>query len=127
MNYQSILSEVFTLWVNHKQPQNGLLFQYFFKTGEHFAVFRNTNGVVRVLDAYCPHLGADMAAGGRVVNEDCLQCPFHGWTFSGSTGKCVDIPYTKKGIELNPRHIQYTLIINIDIFFSIGFCIGENL
>ncbi|XP_039249414.2 cholesterol 7-desaturase nvd 2-like [Styela clava] len=67
-----------------------------FALGEHLAVFRNKKGVVRVLDAHCPHMGANMATGGRVFGSDCLQCPFHGWTFSGETGKLVDIPYTTK-------------------------------
>lgn len=48
------------------------------------------------MDAYCPHLGANMAVGGKVVNTDCLECPFHGWQFSGETGKLVNIPYAKK-------------------------------
>ena len=56
-------------------------------------------GIVRIVDAYCPHLGANMAAGGKVVRSDCLECPFHGWKFDGETGKLVDIPYSKKGEE----------------------------
>jgi len=47
-----------------------------------------------VLDAYCPHLGAHLAIGGKVV-EDTIQCPFHAWRFDGE-GTCVDIPYAKK-------------------------------
>ena len=45
-------------------------------------------------DAYCPHLGANLAVGGRVVEDD-IQCPFHLWTFSGQDGQCVDIPYAE--------------------------------
>ena len=63
--------------------------------GEHFAVFRGEDGKAYVLDAYCPHMGANIGVGGRVI-ENCLQCPFHGWTFRGEDGKCVDIPYAKK-------------------------------
>lgn len=59
--------------------------------GEHFAVFRTSNGDVNILNAYCPHLGANMAIGG-IVRGNCLQCPFHGWTFDGTSGKCVRIP-----------------------------------
>jgi len=64
--------------------------------GENFAVFRGTDGTVSVLDAYCPHMGANLAVGGRVHSNNCLECPFHGWMFSGETGKCVAIPYAKK-------------------------------
>lgn len=59
--------------------------------GENFAVFRASNGDVNILNAYCPHLGANMAVGG-IVKGNCLQCPFHGWTFDGTSGKCVRIP-----------------------------------
>nr|XP_033332910.1 cholesterol 7-desaturase isoform X1 [Megalopta genalis]XP_033332912.1 cholesterol 7-desaturase isoform X1 [Megalopta genalis] len=63
--------------------------------GENFAAFRTDNGTVRILDAYCPHLGANMAEGGR-VRGDCLECPFHGWQFRGSDGQCDYIPYAEK-------------------------------
>lgn len=39
-----------------------------------------------------------MAEGGR-VNGDCLECPFHGWSFRGEDGNCDNIPYTEKGIN----------------------------
>jgi len=63
--------------------------------GQHFAVFRGKDRKVYILDAYCPHMGANIGVGGRVI-DNCLQCPFHGWTFRGEDGKCVDIPYAKK-------------------------------
>ena len=64
--------------------------------GETLAVFRALSGEAHVTDAYCPHIGANMAVGG-VVKGDCLECPFHGWRFRGSDGKCVNIPYSSKG------------------------------
>lgn len=57
---------------------------------------RTEKGVVNILDAYCPHLGANMAEGGR-VKGDCLECPFHSWTFRGKDGFCENIPYAEKG------------------------------
>lgn len=63
--------------------------------GQHFAIFRGEDGKAYILDAYCPHMGANIGVGGRVI-DNCLQCPFHGWTFRGEDGKCIDIPYTKK-------------------------------
>ncbi|XP_046430330.1 cholesterol 7-desaturase nvd [Neodiprion fabricii] len=63
--------------------------------GQNFAVFRTQKGTVSVLDAYCPHLGANMGEGGR-VRGDCLECPFHGWLFRGADGRCQDIPYSDK-------------------------------
>ncbi|CAH0383195.1 unnamed protein product [Bemisia tabaci] len=69
--------------------------KYIEALGEDFAVFRKSNGKVHVVNAYCPHLGANMGVGG-IVKDDCLQCPFHGWRFDGDTGKCKSIPYTDK-------------------------------
>lgn len=51
---------------------------------------------MHVLDAYCPHLGANIAIGG-FVRGDCIECPFHQWQFSGHDGRCVNIPYSGKG------------------------------
>ncbi|XP_041368086.1 cholesterol 7-desaturase nvd-like [Gigantopelta aegis] len=62
--------------------------------GLHLAVFRDENGNVHALDAYCPHLGANLAVGGKVTGS-CLSCPFHGWRFRGEDGKCVHIPYNE--------------------------------
>ncbi|KAG0205657.1 hypothetical protein BGX28_002773 [Mortierella sp. GBA30] len=62
--------------------------------GRSFAVFRGqVDEEVHVLDALCPHLGANIAIGG-VVEGDAVMCPFHGWKFDGN-GVCVDIPYAK--------------------------------
>ncbi len=54
--------------------------------------YRGESGQVAVLDAHCPHLGANLASGeGRVIGDN-IACPFHGWTFDPG-GRCVDIPY----------------------------------
>ena len=65
--------------------------------GQELAVVRGATGQVYVLDAFCPHLGANLAAGGKVHQDggkqDCIRCPFHGWSFSLSDGHCAHIPY----------------------------------
>jgi len=53
---------------------------------------RTEDGQARLTDAYCPHLGAHLAVGGKVEGER-LRCPFHGWAFDGESGACVEIPY----------------------------------
>eukprot|EP00002_Diphylleia_rotans_P000322 TRINITY_DN10168_c0_g1_i1.p1 TRINITY_DN10168_c0_g1~~TRINITY_DN10168_c0_g1_i1.p1 ORF type:complete len:488 (+),score=60.96 TRINITY_DN10168_c0_g1_i1:377-1840(+) len=60
--------------------------------GQHLALFRTAAGVVHAVEAYCPHLGANLAVGGW-VEGDSLVCPFHQWKFSGADGRCVEIPY----------------------------------
>lgn len=63
--------------------------RYYF--GRHLAVWRDADGVPHVQDAYCPHLGAHFAYGGKVDGCE-LVCPFHGWKFD-SDGNNTEIPY----------------------------------
>jgi len=62
--------------------------------GQELVAFRGWDNTVRVLDAYCPHLGTNLSKGGRVVG-DTLECPFHGWRIDGH-GNCAHIPYASK-------------------------------
>ena len=63
-------------------------------TGENLVAYRTfVSGKVRIIGAYCPHLGADFSNGG-VVKGECIQCPFHGWQFDGDSGKLLKIPYS---------------------------------
>jgi len=57
-------------------------------------LFRTSDGVPRLLDAHCPHLGAHLGHGGELI-DDKLVCPFHAWAFDGE-GRCADIPYAEK-------------------------------
>ena len=68
--------------------------------GDQVLVTRAEDGDVSVVDPYCPHLGANMIAGG-VVKGNCIQCPFHNWSFDLRTGKCTDVPYAKKVLPLH--------------------------
>ena len=58
---------------------------------EKMVLFRTESGEAKVLDAYCPHLGAHLGVGGRVVGEH-IACPFHAWELDG-TGEVKRIPY----------------------------------
>ena len=62
--------------------------------GRELVLFRTESGQARVFDAYCPHLGAHLGHGGKVVG-DSLRCPFHAWRFDGD-GTCVEVPYAKR-------------------------------
>ena len=62
--------------------------------GRDLVVFRGEDGKARILDAYCPHLGAHLGVGGKVV-ENTLRCPFHGWRWNGD-GSCAEVPYAKR-------------------------------
>jgi nitrite reductase/ring-hydroxylating ferredoxin subunit len=62
--------------------------------GKDLVLFRTESGEVRMLDAFCPHLGAHLGYGGKVEGAN-IRCPFHAWKFDG-TGACTEIPYAKK-------------------------------
>ncbi|MCR9184405.1 MAG: Rieske 2Fe-2S domain-containing protein [Halieaceae bacterium] len=69
-------------------------------------LFRTESGEAKVLDAYCPHMGAHLgygirgqAGGGSEVRGDSIVCPFHGWAYNGE-GQCTDVPYAT---NLPPR------------------------
>jgi phenylpropionate dioxygenase-like ring-hydroxylating dioxygenase large terminal subunit len=66
--------------------------------GREMVLFRTEGGEAKVLDAYCPHLGAHLGYGGSVVGGS-IACPFHGWQFNGE-GYCTSVPYAK---QMPPR------------------------
>lgn len=69
--------------------------------GQMLAVVRGAGGVAYVMDAYCPHLGADLTMGGVVhqnsCQQDCIRCPFHGWSFRTHDGTVSNVPYEPCG------------------------------
>jgi nitrite reductase/ring-hydroxylating ferredoxin subunit len=62
--------------------------------GRDLVLFRGDDGAPRVLDAFCPHLGAHLGYGGR-VEDNTIRCPFHAWRFDGG-GRCIEVPYATK-------------------------------
>lgn len=56
---------------------------------QRLAIYRSASGQVYALDAFCPHLGADLG-NGRVRGET-LECYFHQWRF-GPDGRLLQIP-----------------------------------
>lgn len=57
-------------------------------------IWRGEDGNVRMLDAYCRHLGAHMGFGGK-VSGNLLECPFHSWKYNGE-GVVEEIDYAKR-------------------------------
>jgi phthalate 4,5-dioxygenase len=57
--------------------------------GEDLVCFRDTNGRIGLVDAFCPHRRAPLFFG---RNEECgLRCVYHGWKFDVG-GACGDLP-----------------------------------
>ncbi|MET7896564.1 Rieske 2Fe-2S domain-containing protein [Streptomyces mirabilis] len=61
--------------------------------GTKLVVFADSQGTLRVLDAYCRHMGGDLSRG--EVKGDEVACPFHDWRWGGD-GRCKQIPYAKR-------------------------------
>ncbi len=57
--------------------------------GEDLVAFRDTGGVIGILDAHCPHRRTHLYFGRN--EEHGLRCVYHGWKFDVS-GQCVDMP-----------------------------------
>ncbi|MFO1355420.1 MAG: Rieske 2Fe-2S domain-containing protein [Gammaproteobacteria bacterium] len=57
--------------------------------GHNFALWRDKSGQVRCISDTCSHRGGALADGR--IRGDCVECPYHGWTFSGD-GQCVRLP-----------------------------------
>ena len=62
------------------------------------ALFRDKDGKITALYAYCPHMGADLGLGKVVGNT--LMCPYHKWTFNQS-GKCTRVTGNTKNSDNN--------------------------
>ena len=66
--------------------------------GRELVIYRGQSGRVVLLDAYCPHMQAHLAAeqtsssGSRRIEGDSIRCPYHGWRF-GPDGVCNHVPY----------------------------------
>jgi phthalate 4,5-dioxygenase len=57
--------------------------------GEDLVAFRDSDGAVGLVSAFCPHRRAPLFFG---RNEECgLRCVYHGWKFDRN-GVCVDMP-----------------------------------
>ncbi|MGH8454459.1 MAG: Rieske 2Fe-2S domain-containing protein [Nevskiales bacterium] len=61
--------------------------------GTRLVVFQGEDGKLNVLNAWCPHMGADLGLG--EIKGNSLVCKFHGWNW-GADGVCTHIPYAKR-------------------------------
>ena len=66
--------------------------------GLDLVLYRGASGAAILLDAYCPHMRAHLAADQTTgatthrIEGDSIRCPYHAWRF-GPDGRCTDIPY----------------------------------
>ena len=68
--------------------------------GEDLIAYRDTEGMVGLIEAYCPHRRAPLFFG---RNEECgIRCVYHGWKFDRH-GNCVDMPSEPAGTTLQAK------------------------
>jgi len=66
--------------------------------GRDLALYRGESGAPHLLDAYCPHMKAHLAAEqtstecARRIEGESIRCPYHWWRF-GPDGRCNHVPY----------------------------------
>jgi phenylpropionate dioxygenase-like ring-hydroxylating dioxygenase large terminal subunit len=73
------------------RPDEVVSLHYF---GRALIAFRGADGQAAVRDAHCPHYGAHLGVGGKVV-DGAVECPFHGWRF-GADGRCTLAPFAAR-------------------------------
>lgn len=61
--------------------------------GTRLVAYQGESGRLVVMDAWCPHMGADLSIGR--IEGDALVCKFHAWKW-GPDGGCKEIPYAKR-------------------------------
>jgi phenylpropionate dioxygenase-like ring-hydroxylating dioxygenase large terminal subunit len=67
---------------------------------EDLVAFRDSDGRVGLVDAYCAHRGAPLFFG---RNEECgLRCLYHGWKYDVE-GHCLDAPNAPEGAILRSK------------------------
>ncbi|MRH87596.1 Rieske 2Fe-2S domain-containing protein [Nocardia sp. SYP-A9097] len=81
--------------------------------GTKLVVWADNAGDLKILDAYCRHLGGDLAMG--EIKDGAVACPFHDWRWGGD-GKCKDIPYARRVPPLARTRTWPTLERNGQLF-----------
>jgi phenylpropionate dioxygenase-like ring-hydroxylating dioxygenase large terminal subunit len=81
-------------------------------------VFRDVSGNPAVLDRRCPHRGGDLALG--QVIDDAIECPYHGWRYSGADGRCTLIPSLGEdgAVPSNAKVRRYPVVERIGLVWT---------
>jgi phenylpropionate dioxygenase-like ring-hydroxylating dioxygenase large terminal subunit len=79
--------------------------------GRELVVYRGDDGKARIMDAYCPHMGAHLAEGS--VDGTGIRCFFHHWKM-GDNGELVECPVQDKppraSVKVWPTEEKYGMI-----------------
>ncbi|MFF3469244.1 Rieske 2Fe-2S domain-containing protein [Streptomyces sp. NPDC001984] len=78
----------FCLGLSRELPRGGVVTRQLMD--QDCVLYRTLDGVAQAVEAHCPHLGAHLGYGGKVVGQ-LLVCPFHRLGFAPD-GACVSSP-----------------------------------
>ncbi|NLG48017.1 Rieske 2Fe-2S domain-containing protein [Gordonia sp. (in: high G+C Gram-positive bacteria)] len=82
--------------------------------GTELVVFQSeSDGKLNVLDAYCRHMGGNLAKG--TVKGDSIACPFHDWRWGGN-GRCTGIPYARRVPPVAKTRTWHAMERNAQLF-----------
>jgi len=77
--------------------------------GEELVLFKDTTGKLGLIDAHCPHRGAQLVYG--MAEEDGIRCAYHGWKFNHA-GRCLEQPFEEtlnKGFKDKIQLVNYSV------------------
>jgi phthalate 4,5-dioxygenase oxygenase subunit len=77
---------------------------------EDLVAFKDSGNRVGIMDAYCPHRGANLFFGRN--EEHGLRCVYHGWKFD-TDGQCLDVPNAPEGATFKDK-VQTTAYPAVD-------------
>src|SRR5690606_39585598 len=72
---------------------------------EELLAFRNTDGVIGLIDEYCAHRRVSLWFGRN--EQQGIRCPYHGWKYD-TTGLCTE---DRKSTRLNSSHVKISYAV----------------
>ena len=95
--------------VSQKAPLSSVILE------TRIVVWMRSDGSLVAMRDRCTHRNTLLSKGS--VNDDCIKCPYHGWTFDAD-GNCVNVPsegpdgkaFTNRTVETFPVKQRYGLI-----------------
>jgi phenylpropionate dioxygenase-like ring-hydroxylating dioxygenase large terminal subunit len=92
--------------------------------GRRLVVFRTADGQPRVLSDRCLHRGGALHLG--EVDGDSIECPYHGWLWRGTDGRCVYIPSNGPTATI-PKAAVIKAFPVVERYGLVWTCVGEPL
>lgn len=87
-----------------------------------YVLWRTGDGQLLAVPDRCSHREAKLSQG--VVQDGCLRCPYHGWTF-GDGGRCLEVPSSGPGAAV-PSTAHLSPITIEERYGLVWLCPGEH-